>query len=66
MIRSKNYHPPSRGAAGRQKQVGESEVGREVKQKHLQAAQLQEEAAGITMLRLEAGSSTTWEYKWLR
>lgn len=48
MIQSKNYHPPSRGAAGRQKQVGESEVGREVKQKCLQAAQLQEEAAGTT------------------
>lgn len=48
MIQSKNYHPPSRGAAGRQKQVGESGVGREVKQKRFQAAQLQEEAAGTT------------------
>lgn len=63
-------HPPSspKGAAWRQKQVGESELGREVKQKCLQAALLQEETAGTTMLRVKAGSNYTWEYKalWVR
>lgn len=69
MIQSKSHHASSpKGAAWRQEQVGESEVKREVKQKCLQAALLQEKTVGTTMLRVKADLSNTWEYKalWVR